>query len=534
MLKQILSDKKTSYLIILLAIVARIIHLIFFFNIRVDGMYQVLATQNFVHGHGISSSFVLPSDLSTIIYEPQINWPPGYSLLLSPFYLLFNHHFIFAGIALEITAAIVFIFVTRSILSLLQTPLYLVNIFTLLSAFFLYPFYVICSSDASAITFLLSGIYFCLKIINTQQKSFYLTIGAAICLFLAGFIKYLFIPVVFIVPVLMYLQANADKRKPLLNKSYFIFLFLLLTIGGLLVWQKYFSGSATYISSTTRGFFPENLKGSYPAGIASFINPDTVSMALPGGLRTDLIIFRIFQFIHILLLSAILFFAFRFYRKKGMAGLSLQGSFLNYSFWLSLAIIILLSALSLYVGKEENIPGHWWSYVDEARYYGLPMVLIQLSFFLIITLKNEKFRSLLLVLFVLFCIESVRGLIFTIKRIQHAGNETYSWQYDKEIQDYVNAVIKNKLQKNPGTTGVVTGSTYYINYRVGMNSHLPILIDIDPLLSNTPFQTKKPVMVFAITNANDALDRQLSKQNNWELSGIYDDFNIYTSRINSD
>lgn len=532
MLKQIFSDKKTSYLIILLAIVARIIHLVFFFNIRVDGMYQVLATQNFVHGHGISSSFVLPSDLSTIIYEPQINWPPGYSLLLSPFYLLFNHHFIFAGIALEITAAIVFIFVTRSILSLLQTPLYLINIFTLLAAFFLYPFYVICSSDAIAITFLLSGIYFSLKILNEDQKGSYLTIGAALCLFFAGFIKYLFIPIVFIIPVLMYLQANADKRKSLINKSYFLFLFLLLTLGGLLVWQKYFSGSATYISSTTRGFFPENLKGSYPASIASFINPDTVGIVLPGGEHTHLAIFSIFQFIHILFILVILFFAFRHYRKKGWAGLTLQGSFLNFSFWLSMAVIFILSALSLYVGKEENIPGHWWSYVDEARYYGLPMILIQLSFFLLITLKKQISRNLLFILFVLLCIESVRGFVFTIKRIQHAGKETYSWQYDKEIQDYTQAVIKNKLQHNPGTTGVVTGSTYYINYRVGMNSHLPVLIDIDPLLNDTPLQTKKPVFIFAITNTNDALDLRLSKQTKWELAGVFDNFNIYASRIN--
>jgi hypothetical protein len=76
MWKQILSDKKTSLVIVTLAIVARLIHIVFFYNIRVDGMYQMLAMQNFVAGHGFSSSFVLPTDLSSIIYEPQTNWPP--------------------------------------------------------------------------------------------------------------------------------------------------------------------------------------------------------------------------------------------------------------------------------------------------------------------------------------------------------------------------------------------------------------------------------------------------------------------------
>ncbi|MEK6529215.1 MAG: hypothetical protein AABZ36_10090 [Nitrospirota bacterium] len=109
-IKVILSDKHTSIVIIALAIVARVIQLIFFYNIRVDGMYQVMAMQNFVDGHGISIGKVMPADLSTVIYEPLTNWPPGYSLLLSPFYVLFNNNYIAACIAIEILAAVVLIF----------------------------------------------------------------------------------------------------------------------------------------------------------------------------------------------------------------------------------------------------------------------------------------------------------------------------------------------------------------------------------------------------------------------------------------
>ncbi|HWR32103.1 MAG TPA: hypothetical protein VN451_01145, partial [Chitinophagaceae bacterium] len=151
-IKKLLSQKQISVLIILLVIVARIIQLTFFYNMNVDGMYQVLAMQNFVDGHGISISHVQPADLSTIVYQPLINWPPGYSLLLSPFYVLFNHNAIAAGLIFEILAATMLIFTCRKILQLFETPLYLINLFTLLTGFFIYPFYFICSSDSGTIT----------------------------------------------------------------------------------------------------------------------------------------------------------------------------------------------------------------------------------------------------------------------------------------------------------------------------------------------------------------------------------------------
>ena len=199
--KAFLSDKKVTFAIIAFAIAVRIIQLIFFYNIRVDGMYQVMAMQNFVDGHGVSLSKVLSSDLSTPVYEPLINWPPGYSLLLSPFYILFNHNYIAAGLALDILAAITLIFICRRILKLLETPLYLVNIFTLLTGFFIYYFYFIASSDAIAITFFLMAVYFTLVLLNKGRRSAKTTAAIIISLFLCGFIKYLFIPVVFIIPV---------------------------------------------------------------------------------------------------------------------------------------------------------------------------------------------------------------------------------------------------------------------------------------------------------------------------------------------
>ncbi|HUM97341.1 MAG TPA: hypothetical protein PK275_05765 [Chitinophagaceae bacterium] len=534
MWKIILSDKKTSFVIVTLAIVARLIQIVFFYNIRVDGMYQMMAMQNFVAGHGFSASYVLPTDLSTIIYEPQINWPPGYSLLLAPFYLLMNQNFIYAGIALELLGAIGFIFITRRILKQLSVPDYLNNIFTIISGFFIYPFYFICSSDAVAVTFLLFAISISIKLIQSQKRNLSLSLGIAFFLFQAATIKYLVIPIIFIVPILMYLKANADKNMRLKKSSTYIFSFLVFAIGGLLLWQKINSGAATYISSGERGFFPENILGSYPAIPASFLNPDTVSMVMGNTPKIQNSIFRLFQ---ILNFAAFLFACIVFIRyilKYGFKNLSIIKYFFSTTFLMSTAIIGLLSFLSLFVGKEENFPGHWWSYVDEPRYYGPLMILFQLSFFVFCAAKTNMkkiYRIAIIVAFLLLSVEALRGFIFTFRRAMNAGNETYSWQQEKEIQDYAEAVIKFQLQKNPGYKAAVTGSSYYIYYRVGMNSKIPVMNETIPLIQKSNLTTKKPMLLFIITNDGDEID--FAMQHQATIVGKSGGYNFYMQKIDA-
>src|SRR5689334_8520260 len=91
-IKKILSLKLVTIVVIAVAMISRVIQLIYFFNIRVDGSFQVMATQNLMRGHGVSIAKVLPQDLSHIVYEPLINWPPGYSFLLLPFYQLTGNY----------------------------------------------------------------------------------------------------------------------------------------------------------------------------------------------------------------------------------------------------------------------------------------------------------------------------------------------------------------------------------------------------------------------------------------------------------
>lgn len=532
--RRILSDKKFSVLAISIAVLARIIQLTFFYNIRVDGMYQVLAMQNFVQGRGFSSSYVLAGDLSTILYEPQMNWPPGYSLLLAPFYLLFNHNYIYAGIAMDVTAAIVLVFFTRRILKLLEVPPHRVNIFTILTGFFMYSFYLICSSDAIAITFFIAAIYYSLLLLKKERNFFPAAAGVSICLIFAGLIKYLFIPAVFIIPVFIFLNAASDSNRRRKQASVFIFLFLFVSLGGLLLWQKMQSGSAGYISSSVRGFYPGNLAESYPALPASFINPDSISLLVKDNTGIYNIIFRVMQGVHFALVIFLLFYVSAGVIKKGFGNSVLTHSFTRLSVLISATIIILLTLLSLRVGKEENIPGHWWTYVEEPRYYGLITVFIHLGIFMIASFKKVIYfrgRYVFYFLLILLLPEAMRGVLFTANRLLKSGKEEYSWQHEKEVQDYAAALIKNEIKKHPDETAIVTGSWYYMYYRVGMYSHVPVLTDTAALRNIPLLNTKRPAMLFVITSDADPVQESADRNEppiplfpelyNQELAGTF-------------
>ncbi|HMW67690.1 MAG TPA: hypothetical protein PKC82_12235, partial [Chitinophagaceae bacterium] len=164
--------------------------------------------------------------------------------------------------------------------------------------------------------------------------------------------------------------------------------------------------------------------------------------------------------------------------------------------------------------------------------YGALIILLQLSCFVFYAAKtntNKKYRIFIFVVFLLLSVETFRGFIFTARRVINAGKETYSWQQEKEIQDYADALIKNQLQKNPGYKAVVTGSSYYIFYRVGMNSKIPVMIETTPLKKMSNLTSKKPVLLFIITTDGDEIDFNLYNQTT--IIGKNGDYNFYMLKI---
>ena len=166
---------------------------------------------------------------------------------------------------MDILAATVLIIFSRKILRLLEIPIHLVNVYTLFSGFFIYNFYFIASSDAIAISIFVIAVHQTILLLKTNSKWIFRISLISFILILCGFIKYLFYPVVFVIPFFLIAKGLIDKLPHLKKAGYISFTLVAIALASLLLYQKSISGAAGYISQPERGFFSENLSHAYPS-----------------------------------------------------------------------------------------------------------------------------------------------------------------------------------------------------------------------------------------------------------------------------
>lgn len=528
-LKQILSARQASVAIIFIAIIGRLMQIFYFFNVRVDASYQTIATKNFLAGHGISIDFVLPSDLSTILYEPLIRWPPGFSLLLAPFYFLSGGNYIGAGIILHGLCAIALIFYSRAILKLFEVPQQLVNVSTIVTGFFIYPFYLVISSDAISTSFFIAGFYYTMAFFKTQNHSARKIFTAAFCFIVCAWTKYLLIPVVFLIPNYLIISGLFLKDKRLKQYGLIMFLTLIFGAGYLLAYQKFISGSAAYINTAQRGFFPENLIDAYLLFPGALLSSDTLTLVLAKRSFQNFIVYA-YRLVYLLSIALAAIISFRVCKKTSESLSLRQHYFLLVSF-ISAALIGFLAILSSNIAKGEETPGVLWTFIQEPRYYGPLIVLIQLSLFIFYPTKKRKLKFVFFFLFFLLAIETCRGIIFDLNRLHLFQKEEYSWQYENRFQKYADNILRT-ADKTFGTQqSIVTGSSYYLNNRVCLFSHVPILPNAPDINQFASLQCKKPVLLLVIINKKDfpAFQSFLAAQK--ETAGKFDDYYFYTVYI---
>ncbi len=528
--KRCLSGQTAGYLAVAIAFGVRALQIVFFYNIRVDASYQVLATDNLLHGHGITTAQVLANDLSQVVYTPLTQWPPGYSLLLAPFYAVFGHHYIAAGITLDLLAALLLLLSLRKLLWLFRTPDYLVNAFTLLHGFFIYYFYFIASSDAVALSFFIAGLSFLFVIIQTEKNQRRNVTGLTICLFVAGLIKYLFIPVVMLVPFFLVLEGRKKQRGQLIKNGLVSAAVLFLLFGALLLYVKSVSGTVAYISAPERGIYPSHLTAIYPFLTASFIKPDTAALVFGDGAFS--VIYALSQWLTALfaiLLSLLLFQ--RWHRQKAGAA-TLADRYFLVAWGLSAAVVAELMVLSLFVAKEEILPGWFWTYVEEPRYYGLIYLLVHVGVFVFYQYKAnlpaKKWRLVFTLPLLLLLPEFFRGALFTGNRLLKIGKEEYSWQAEKRLQDYADQLIAGIRSRDRSAQVVVTGSSYYYNHRISLTSHVPILYAADALNNSETLTTVRKVVLLVVLHKNSSQHfRPFLQQYGKEAIGTFENFSFY-------
>lgn len=490
--KNILSDRKTGYIIVFLVILCRALQLVYFFNTRNDMTYQILGAQHFINGHGLSYTSISVNDISNTVYQPLNQWPPGFSFLFIPFYLLFGKDYILAALALSIICAILLILVCRAILKVLDVPDHLINIFTIVTGFFGYYFYNKPCTDAIGVTFYIVSIYYALLLLKSGRNNLWNLVLLTLSLFICGFIKYLYIPALFVIPVFLVTSGLFNKNKKLWKNGLVIFCLLIIGFASFFIFQYNMVGSVGYIKEPERGFYPENLKDIFPFITGSFIKTDTIEML---GYRD--ILFITFQLISLIVFTGLVYYCFKRMLTRKYKGPSLLQDFFCLSILLSIVIIALLSYLSLTVAKEYGT----WTYVEEPRYYGVLTVLLHISVFALYpclyTARNSILKFLFPVLILLMLPEMIRGVIFTANRVQRMNKETYGWQYELKIQKEVDK-IANDLRKEKNKNIVLTGSSDWMNLRASLYSHLPVFEDVTKLFTPHVIKTSRPVTLLVL------------------------------------
>src|SRR4026207_363110 len=124
------SSKQISWIVITMAVLSRIINVLFVSEGGRDKIYLALQTRNFLDGKGLSISKYFSSAIETPVYDFTPMWPPGYPILLAPFLKIFNYNVYLATTALDIFSCVLFIFLVRRIAFDLKFPLAAVNIIT--------------------------------------------------------------------------------------------------------------------------------------------------------------------------------------------------------------------------------------------------------------------------------------------------------------------------------------------------------------------------------------------------------------------
>lgn len=503
---QLLSGKSATVIIIFLVILSRILQQLYFFNTRSDMTFQILGVEHFFHGNGLSFAQINEGNLSTIQYLPISKWPPVFSLLYIPFYILLGKNYIAAAIALGIVAAIGFIFVTRAILKILDIPIAYINLFTLLTGFFGYYFYTIPNTDPVGITIFLFAFYLCLKIIKNGKAITASLFFFILVLLACGLFKYLFLLPAMAIPFFLILKGHFLKNKNLLKGGIISFTVLLFVFGSFLLFQKLNTGDAAYIQSTARGFFPENLNAFFPFLSGSFIRPDTVDYFISSHSNISNQIFKGFQIISLIGFIIIIVLLLRSRPLKTIKKTNIPSDYFLLSFLISISLIAILIYLSLTVGKE-NYDFSKWTYVQEARYYGIIIVLAQIAGFVALyhfQKHKQKLQTTIISLLILLMVpDFVRGIAFTSNRILKIGKETYGWQYELAFQKTTDNILHHLKTKNPGDKIILTGTSDWMTLRASLYSHYPIFTDVVKLNSHETLKTSLPVTLFAIIRDTD-------------------------------
>ncbi len=494
-LKKLFSQKYAGIICLVIAIAAKVLVQLAFFSLAGDKSSQLLAAKNLLEGHGLTINQVFLNDLSFEIYNPLVGWPPGYSVVLTPLLWIFNNDYKTAALVFDIVCVFPFFYYLIRLVNYLNLQKWLKNLFILFAGFFFYPVGPDTSTDLISLTCILAGFYYLLLLMQGHTKPLLLVILISFSLSLAGFFRYIYVPVAFCFPLLLGLAGILNSKKQWIRSSFQIGFILGVLLVSLLIFQHYYTGAAFYVNTRETGFFPENLSKMYPVVPASFFDVERglsffsnfsglsyIKMGkLLGYINYALLIF-------ILVYSICCLWKNKFQLKKDVDYFSFTG------IGISLAICFFLFYLSARNSPFLSAYSPIWTYIQEFRYFAFFVLFIQLA--TLIFLFNRfgelsRFWKMTSAFCALLMIFQFTFRVYSISLLLSSPTPFYSSTIYKTETEAVTKMFKDATNKNTGYETIIASPDHDIcNYAALENLkaiYIPDSIAIsNPIISSVP------------------------------------------------
>ena len=504
-IQKVFSRKATSVFVTLICIASKSLLIFFYTYTGKDKIYNLSASYNLLHGKGWTNSFYYVDNVNHEVLQPFCYWPPGYGLLFTPFAAIFKNNVYLATSLLEILAFVAFILLCRGILSTQNISRSWINFSTILLTFTTHEFIdASLGTDLLALVFLLGFFYCSLRIWNIPGKGIMRWAGivAGICLFLAGFTRYMYVPVAIFIAIVMVLMAYWKKNKHALPACFIAAVIGICGLALSMITQNAACGSPFYTGIEEQGVFWNNLTHWHPAAVASFSDLNFLPIQLEkfsGIAFTEWL--RLFNWINWAIYLWIVIAFVRFFLKHINTGASSFPLFEILGSLLSAAIIGELALLSLTNGLKYTVYGETWTFIIEGRYHAFPLVFFQL--FLLkkmpgitqLTRPYHFYKVIFTLCFFLFVLNSLHQLYFTGKT---ALNFSAMKENSIREQDYVffERLLKKTIHDNPGKEILVASDDKFYPLLASMLNSKG-LADIESLNNRLPI-VSKPALLFVI------------------------------------
>lgn len=486
-----LSHRTASLLVMTLCILVKSLLIAFYSFVGRDKILHLAATHNLLQGKGWTNSIYYVENINAETLQPFCYWPPGYGVLLTPFHLVFGNNIYWSTTSLEIIAFVFFLVLCRGIMRQLEFSMGRINAFTLIIGLFPYDFIEnSLGTDLPALCLLLAFLYFILRAWREHHKLF-LAILAGVFLAAAGFMRYPYVPVGFLIAILIpassyWLRRSAPRKN--------LWIFCISTVVGLVVVlliQNAICGNSFYVKDSGQGFFPENLSYWHPAALAAFTNLPVLAgnlQKLTGIAYMDW--FQIFNLLNLVVYAVLTIAAVVWFNRRQ------QDRYYFFRFTgISLSILIIgeLLLLSLFRGRIVYPNGNSWTFIAEGRYHAFVIVFIQLLFFA--SLVIATYRRLKYFLMILLLVTIIHQFYFAAKL---GLNFTPMKSNVEREQDYVyfERLMTDVSRKEPGMEILVASSDEFYRGLAAIHNRKGIANPL--MLAQHIPEMNKPAILFTI------------------------------------